>query len=95
MVSNSIHCIFVLADVTDVTHCQCGQLDKYHNPVSNCKTWFASLPPLCFLKGGLSARYCPGARKLQGTDTYLTSDDSICNANKGKYSCLTTSMFYK
>ena len=72
-------------NLSDISSCQCGQLHKYHKPsYSYCKTWFSSLPPLCFLKGGSSARNCPGARKLKGTERYLTSDESICNASRGK-----------
>ena len=70
--------------MTHAKNCQCGQLDKYHAPQSYCKKWFSNLPPLCFLKGGPSARYCAGARKLKGTEIYLTSDESICNASKSK-----------
>ena len=71
-------------NLSGVASCQCGRLDKYHSPYSYCKTWFQSLPPLCFLEGGPSARDCPGARKLKGTEIYLTSDETICNESKGK-----------
>ena len=67
-------------------NCTCGPLDAYDNPYSYCKTWFETLPPLCFLKGGSSVRDCPGAKKLKGPEIYLTSDEAICNASKCKKS---------
>ena len=80
--------MFILDNSVNVSNCRCGQLDKYHNPYSYCMRWFSSLPPLCFLRGGSSARHCPGARKLRGTETYLTSDEAICNASKGELQSL-------
>ena len=81
-------------NLSDVSNCECGQLDKYHNPYSYCMRWFSSLPPLCFLRGGSSARHCPGARKLRGTETYLTSDEAICNASKGELQSLNETTTY-
>ena len=69
----------------EAEHCHCGIDNEYPTINSYCKKWFSNLnESICLLKNRSKARFCNGARNLKGTDIYVTSDESICNASMCK-----------
>ena len=49
-----------------------------------CYNWVPHLPPYCYLRGGMSASSCPGAKRSSQGEFYFTEDDTICKASISK-----------
>lgn len=63
----------------------CACTDEYNQTAKNgfveawCSNWDSSGSSWCYLKGGLSAKNCPGARKSGNGNFYYTTDSTTCN----------------
>ena len=61
--------------------CACTARDRARAYSSR---WYGQSFSFCYLKGGLSAATCAGAKKSKKFDLYYTTDADICKAAEDK-----------
>ena len=65
----------------DSSLCSCTALGRAK---AYCRRWYGVNFTFCYLKGGLSAPTCAGAKKSKKFDLYYTTDADICKAAEDK-----------
>lgn len=84
---------FLLDSKSSFENTQCNCTKKHGYPPW-CSTLHGSIKSICILDGGLKARPCPGAKRLEfGGKThndYFSSDPSVCK--KAERKCYSSSI---